>query len=388
MSVFYPFFIFLILFSGAFFLAIKSFQILNYLVLLVVILITIISTLKNNIKYKHNAFIYWQLALIVFSAVHSFYFANVTTTIFFYMINVFVVCSIILVAPSTNSFYSDICKCSIYILLLFVIISCASLFLGVETKRFSSFFDNANTYSMNLVFISFFSMCFFIESVLVKKNTYFVSLTILYSFCLYFIILSGSRKTLIFYIALFLYWLFINKRILLSFVQNRFIKLCTQVLIIYTFLTALLWFYNSPFAKRIVGAIAFLSKGTSEEGSINERLNLLSKGIELWSSAPIFGVGFDGFRNLSGFGKYSHNNFIEILANTGVIGSFLYYCFILFLFISIVLFKGQREIKYILLLMFSGLLFFDLTIVSYNNIFFILTYGFIFHRIYNFGGRK
>jgi len=389
MHVFYPSLVFTVLFSSIFLLEIKSLQKIHYSLLILVVVFCFIIIHKSKIvaKYKSNLFVYWGLFLIVFSIVHTLYYETVNTTILFYFISVLTVCSVILSAKNDNEFTNLVAKYSIGLLFILVLSSWVSIAVGVETKRFSAFSSNANAYTINLAFLSLFSMCYFVENSKRKLNSTFILLTFLYICSFYFTMLSGSRKTVIFYLFIFIYWVFLNREIVLRVVKNNIIKLCLKALLAYSIFSFLYWFYNSSFSARILTALSFLSDGKTQEGSINERMDLLYKGLELWNSAPLLGVGFDGFRTYSGFGKYSHNNYVEILANTGIISFFVYYFFTFLLFVSILKFKRKAEVKYILLLMLTGMVFFDLTIVSYYNIFFILTYGFIFHKIYCFGGK-
>lgn len=56
------------------------------------------------------------------------------------------------------------------------------------------------------------------------------------------------------------------------------------------------------------------------------RFRLIEIGISLFLQRPIAGWGYNSFRYVSGTGFYSHNNFVELLANLGLIGFSLYYC--------------------------------------------------------------
>ena len=49
---------------------------------------------------------------------------------------------------------------------------------------------------------------------------------------------------------------------------------------------------------------------------------------------PIFGWGLDAFTQLSPYETYSHNNFIEILVSSGIVGFLFYYGGIAFLFMK------------------------------------------------------
>ena len=62
-----------------------------------------------------------------------------------------------------------------------------------------------------------------------------------------------------------------------------------------------------------------------DDGSSAYRLFLIEKGLILFKSNPIFGCGLGQFSSASGTGLYAHNEFIEILATTGLVGLACYY---------------------------------------------------------------
>ena len=68
-----------------------------------------------------------------------------------------------------------------------------------------------------------------------------------------------------------------------------------------------------------------LLEGNSKDYSTNERNAMIDAAVELFKQKPIAGWGVEGFADASGYGRYSHNNFVEMLANYGVIGFILYY---------------------------------------------------------------
>ena len=59
--------------------------------------------------------------------------------------------------------------------------------------------------------------------------------------------------------------------------------------------------------------------------SVYIREKMVSVGLQLWAQQPIIGHGAGQFSSLSGFRAYAHNNYVELLANDGIIGLVLYY---------------------------------------------------------------
>lgn len=72
----------------------------------------------------------------------------------------------------------------------------------------------------------------------------------------------------------------------------------------------------------------FTGVGELDSGSVNRKL-LIELGFRVWKSHPILGIGLNCTRIIveqaMGFDAYMHNNFIEILSATGIVGFFLYY---------------------------------------------------------------
>lgn len=69
------------------------------------------------------------------------------------------------------------------------------------------------------------------------------------------------------------------------------------------------------------------------DGDIERKL-MISKGLDFFASSPIWGNGHKNFGYLfaietgeSDYGHFSHNNYVELLCNLGLIGFFVYYFF-------------------------------------------------------------
>lgn len=85
---------------------------------------------------------------------------------------------------------------------------------------------------------------------------------------------------------------------------------------------------NDSIVVRMTDFIAVAASGfdTSEESSgesIDERLALLTAGVDLLIESNLLGVGHDNFA--ANVGVFAHSNVMEVGVNTGVIGFLLYY---------------------------------------------------------------
>jgi O-antigen ligase len=82
--------------------------------------------------------------------------------------------------------------------------------------------------------------------------------------------------------------------------------------------------YLSPQTERITEVSAFLKGENVADTGLAKRGGMLEDGVRLWLQRPFTGWGLDQFRNVSGWNTYAHNNYVELLADQGLVGCFLY----------------------------------------------------------------
>jgi O-antigen ligase len=63
-----------------------------------------------------------------------------------------------------------------------------------------------------------------------------------------------------------------------------------------------------------------ITQGANADQSSAIRWSMAKECVRIWWTNPIFGVGFQGFQQVSAFGTYSHTTYGEVLANGGIIG--------------------------------------------------------------------
>lgn len=143
------------------------------------------------------------------------------------------------------------------------------------------------------------------------------------------IFLTKSRASLLFLVfGIFLYSYFNAKR-----ARKPIVLACVGI----TFLAAMYLVLNVPFLYNIVGFRMAGLLGLSGSGSYIAdastlgRLKLLRNGYKVFVSSPFLGVGINncGLVSHLKYGYYTvvyaHNNYIELLADVGIVGAFLYY---------------------------------------------------------------
>ncbi len=161
------------------------------------------------------------------------------------------------------------------------------------------------------------------------KLIYYVSII----FCLLCIIGSGSRKALLFIgIEFFAFFMYLYRRNLTK--QIKYISICIVALVV---ALIILQRYNNEFFVKIINGIAvfFMSDSDVRDASATIRIALIGRGMSLFFTHPILGVGLNNFShfandintawgvNYGGY-IYAHNNYVELLADFGLLGFLIY----------------------------------------------------------------
>ena len=89
-------------------------------------------------------------------------------------------------------------------------------------------------------------------------------------------------------------------------------------------------FLYSLYGKRLESLLYFFNDSGTTDASVTGRMLLQEKAFEIFKEHPIFGVGIGNFSyyndlNSSVAGLYAHNNYLELLADVGIVGCTLYY---------------------------------------------------------------
>ena len=140
-----------------------------------------------------------------------------------------------------------------------------------------------------------------------------------------FLILTGSRTgILVLIIFSILFYLMLTRNI-----TKKLVILLSAAAIVFVGVLCLL---KIPFLYENIGyRFEVLFKGLTQSGdyeigsSAYARNDMIKFGLSMFSDRPLVGYGLDSYAQLSPYGTYSHNNFIEILFSSGIIGFAFYY---------------------------------------------------------------
>jgi O-antigen ligase len=190
------------------------------------------------------------------------------------------------------------------------------------SDRIGSTLLNANLYSFALMFGVLLAARRLVMGQLAHRIRPIsaIALVAYILFTLYVLVyLAGSRKgmalTLVGLVFMLVFWIWqqpIERRVLLSAVS------------LLVFCAVGYFLYKSPQFARFADISNLLEGRTVEDTGLVKRTLLFRDAFDLWLQRPFTGWGLDQFRIVSGWGMYSHSNYVELLANHGLVGLLLY----------------------------------------------------------------
>ena len=316
---------------------------------------------------------------VFFTTYHKLYFSFIVVIFFF------------AVVPYVGTSYAGKVLSSLFeVLTLFLLTYCISIFLRkddlprvfqvISVSSILLFFFTVRTFDVasgdrfgnelagNANIISPLYMLAAISSVycIFTQRNIFVKLLFCIFYCLqvYAIILTGTKKALLVSVLfLGLYFMFTRKRKV--YVFFTLLLFCCFAYLGYWALFNISFIYDL-IGYRFEGMIMSLTTNQGDASTM-ERINMMHDAVDFWTQRPLFGMGLNLFSERSIYGTYSHNNYVELLATTGLVGFVSYYIIYVGLlwrlYGSLSAFKEQG--MFYVLLIFC-LLFFDIGAVTYN----------------------
>jgi O-antigen ligase len=194
--------------------------------------------------------------------------------------------------------------------------------------RIAGTIGNANAHGMLLSVAMTLAI---VGALSVRRLTLRVSMWALAAWFFAMMLQTGSRKAMLggviigggVILASYLYHKWVSR-------EGSFaLSLGASVLLVLVTLAALV---SSSFWYRVERALEPGQGDLTADGSLNTRIWMMRRAIELWSEQPILGMGVDSFRFAgdadhffaTSVGAYSHSNYFELLVGTGVLGLFFY----------------------------------------------------------------
>ena len=91
------------------------------------------------------------------------------------------------------------------------------------------------------------------------------------------------------------------------------------IVVIMSYIIMNVGFFYDAIGYRFDGMFSGQAEG------VDDQEYLMQRGIEIFKERPFWGWGVEGYRYASKTGFYAHSNYVELLADYGIIGTLLYY---------------------------------------------------------------
>lgn len=260
----------------------------------------------------------------------------------------------------------------------------AFLFYGVQlissiissSSRLDNSFANVNSIGM----LAAFSIILSTFNLIYMKKRLTVDFILNFP-CIIMIAATGSRKALVLMImgiGLLVFVKFYNRNLIKTMIQWLFVGI---VLVFILYLLYSLSIFDGV-KERMAGLIALVTGKGEVDHSAWIRQQYIYIGLEQFKKTPIFGIGIanSGLLLLQQFERntYLHNNYVELLATGGLVGTLLYYSMYLYCIVMIIKYrKLHNPYSIICLILIFCQLVMDYGAVSYyskSTYFYLMTY--------------
>lgn len=213
--------------------------------------------------------------------------------------------------------FKRICVTASFLILLVTVLRTGTVFMreeGIESGI------NANMQSMLDGFLCAFMFVF--KDYKGKKNI------LVLLFLLLFIVLSGTKKSIISIVSIVGLTMILKdpKHIIKNAIVLSILGVVTFVLLM-----------KVPFIYDMIGSrfesmLAFAEDSNADtDASTKTRGRFIELGLLFWADSPIWGNGLNSFGYLWGDETtYSHNNYVELLCCSGILGLISYYLIYLY----------------------------------------------------------
>lgn len=186
----------------------------------------------------------------------------------------------------------------------------ADLVFSGKIERYSSITNNANGLAFQLL-LGVIATLFFYHK---EKFIYKILVAIGVGVLMYYIAISGSRKSSAAFLLVIAAWVFF------SFRTKKMLQLAVTLFLL--LLAGGSYLYAILEDTAVFQRVSYLEDDTS---ATDIRKILYREAFGLFQSYPFFGVGLANFQEYSVSGLYAHSNYMELLADTGLIGFLLFY---------------------------------------------------------------
>lgn len=317
------------------------------IILIGISLIGMLTLIKREVTLPFTYFNIGYMLLVLYGLISTFYTKDVTSTysilieIIPYYLFCFVLSWYILAKPM--QIYDRIVR-SLKVFLFSTIILSIYVFVN-DLNGFNKFtriggelFGSKHTmftYYL-MISISIAVWLYYKQNRKKDKTIYGFIITFLFLICIATAIRKGIFIPIIFLVSYVLITTSNKKKII-----GGILKI---MVLLALFVTGYLLLMNNEYfastvGRRMEGFIAGILGTGESDNSFNVRMQLVRSATESFTTYPFFGYGFGAFRdyadNMIGIKLYAHNNYLELLASSGIVGFGIYYSVIVLILIKL-----------------------------------------------------
>ena len=231
-----------------------------------------------------------------------------------------------------------------------------------EGIRIGDEVSNSNSVGMSFAYGSMIALYFLLNVPCNKMKKLLYAAVVLMGIVM--ALFSGSRKALV--------MIFIGAVIIMYGKGNNVNILKTMVGFV-TGICLLFLLYNvikeNEMFSVVYSRMKELLEGLSGKGRLDnsskERLRMINTGVEAFSESPLWGQGI--YASYRYFRTYAHNNFVEVLMNTGLIGFTIFYFPYIDGMIKFLRIDKTSRLYRIMLFLFLWILFGGVGMITYYD---------------------
>ncbi|MDC0923189.1 O-antigen ligase family protein [Flavobacteriaceae bacterium] len=349
---------------------------LGSIALLFILYNNLISQDKLKISFEKSVIVVLSAIYLVFNCLVADNLNESVISLYKLVIIVSVFYTCFIAVRKIDNAFIFICKIftiSIFIESTYTLIDFISI-----NESFTGISQNRNISSSSIVFKLIFLIYLIYNSKLFSTK---LILKILEVVAVFSIILLQSRLGLISVVTIYLLYFILMKPLR----KNIYISLLISSLFF-------LYFNTNDFHNKIEKTYSFQNLG--DDDSTNQRLSFYQTSISLFNENPLYGNGlgswkYKSLQNDNADNKnilvpyYTHNDFLQTLMETGLIGLLIYLIFFLLLIRNILSFKNHKAftpmVLVLVIVIYNSLINFPIH-RSQEYIPFIMICSFIFSR--------
>ncbi len=340
----------------------------------------LVFIIEQKELYMDSGYVLWIILFVLFSAASYLWAVSTSAVIgqlksmIVYVFLLAVLCSVVRTKKDINRLLNIIVLVSLCNAIYLLITNAEILFSQVQENQNEEIVRlgaqgnwNANIIGMTMA-ISSIILLYLLSQRQGKKWYYILGII----FLVFVSFLTGSRK------AFLVVLLGISLYLMLSVKKNK--KLTVLFIIAFSIIAVYYLVMYNPFLYSILGCrieglfASLTGVGTVDSSTIKREL-YIKAGLQVFRDNFLVGCGLDCFRllnlNITDNAMYAHNNYVELLADLGIVGTLIYYSIHIIIFSR--LFKNYKKgglLTKLVLVFMILIMIVDYGSVNYNSLLF------------------